>query len=116
MLILPPKYPNRTPAPVQNLHQMLQKVLAASWPRSWNMSLVIANCTKQLECGFEILSDFTDRGQVSASVAVIWRTPHGDHILVVKVVFVALVDQLMSACDQREIINMAELIGHSVSE
>lgn len=55
------------------------------------MPLVIADCTKQLEGGFEILSDFTDRGQVSASVAVIRRTPHGDNILVVKVVFIALV-------------------------
>ena len=64
------------------------------------MSLIIADCTEQLECGFEILSDFTDRGQVSASVAVIWCTPHCDNILIVKVVFVALVDQLMSARDQ----------------
>jgi hypothetical protein len=63
------------------------------------MPLIVTDGTEQLERGFKIFSDFTDRGQVSASVAVVWRTPYGDDVLVVEVIFVALVDQLMSPCN-----------------
>jgi hypothetical protein len=78
--------------------------------------LVIADSTKQFEGGLEIFSDFTDGGQVSTSVAVVWRTPYCDNILIVEVVFVSLIDQLVGACNQGKVVDMAELIGHSVSK
>jgi hypothetical protein len=80
------------------------------------MPLVITHCTKQLEGGLEILPNFTDGGQISTSIAVVWRTPYRDDVLVVEVVFVAFVDQLVCTCDQREVVDMTELIGHSVSK
>jgi hypothetical protein len=36
--------------------------------------------------------------------------------LVVEVIFVAFVDQLVGTCNQGEIVDMAELIGNSVSK
>jgi hypothetical protein len=78
--------------------------------------LIITNCTKQLEGGLEVVSDLTDGGQVPTPVAVIGRTPHCHDVLVVKVVFVAFVDQLVCTCDQREVVDMAKLVRDSVSE
>jgi hypothetical protein len=80
------------------------------------MPLVIADCTKQFERGLEIFPNFTDRGQVSTSVAVVWRTPYCNDVLVVEVVLISLVDQLVCACNQGKVVDMAELIGHSVSK
>lgn len=80
------------------------------------MPLVIADCTEQFEGGLQVISDLTDRGQVTAPVAVIGRTPHGYNILVVEMIFVAFVDQLVCSGDQREIVDMTELVCDSVSE
>lgn len=80
------------------------------------MPLIVADSTEQLEGGLEVFANLTDRGQVAASVAVVGGTPHGDDILVGEVVLVTLVHQLVRASDQREIVDMAEFIGHSVTK
>ena len=64
------------------------------------MSLVVADGAEQLEGWFEVFAYFADGGEIAAAVAVVGGTPDGHHVLVLKVVFVAFVDELMCACDQ----------------
>lgn len=80
------------------------------------MSLIVADCTEQLEGRLEVITNFTNRGQVPTAVAVVWRTPYSNHVLVVEVVFIAFVHQLVRTRDQGEIIDMAKLVSHAVSE
>lgn len=56
------------------------------------MALVVAHGTEQLEGGFEVLAHIAYRGEVATSIAVVWSTPHGGHVLVAKMVLVAFVD------------------------
>lgn len=80
------------------------------------MPLIIADRAEQLESRFEIISNLTDGSQIAASVAVIRRAPHGDDVLVGEMVLVAFVHQLVCAGNQREVVDMAELISHSIAE
>lgn len=80
------------------------------------MPLVVTDSAEQLEGGLEIVSDLTDRGQIATSVAVVGSAPHGDDVLVGEVIFIALVHQLMGASNQREIVDMAELVRYSIPE
>lgn len=80
------------------------------------MSLVVTDCTEQLERRLEIFSNLTDRSQVATPVAVVGGTPHGHDVLVGEMVFVALVHQLMGTGNQGEVIDMAELVSHSVTK
>src|SRR5271170_3093538 len=52
------------------------------------------------EAGFTLTIENHDGSDVSASIAVIWRTPDGDEVLI-EMVFVPLHDKLMSTCNQR---------------
>lgn len=61
------------------------------------MPLVITNSTEKLERGLKVIPDLAHRGQVSAAVAVVRRTPDCDDVLVCEMVFVAFVDQLVGA-------------------
>lgn len=116
MSMVPPQTPNRTPAPVQNSSRILQEVLAPAWSRGWNVPLVITDCTKQLERRFEVITNLTHRRQITTAVAVVRRTPDRHHILIVEVIFVSFVNQLVGTSNQRKVVDMAEFIGHSVSE
>lgn len=80
------------------------------------MPLIVADGTEQLESGFQVFTNFTDRGQVTTPVTVIGGTPHGDDVLVGEVVFVSFVHQLMRASDQGEIVDMAEFISYAVTK
>lgn len=80
------------------------------------MPLVVTDSAEQLEGGLEIVSDLTDRSQIATSVAVVGSTPHGDDVLVGEVIFIALVHQLMGASNQREVVDMAELVRYSITE
>lgn len=80
------------------------------------MSLIVADGAEQLKGGLEVLTNLTDRSQVTTSIAVVGCTPHGDDVLVGKVVFVSFVDQLMCASDQGEIVDVAEFIGYTITE
>lgn len=95
---------------------MLQEVFTAARPRLGHMSLIVADCTEQLECGFKVVSNLTDGGQVTASVTIIRRTPDGHDVLVGEVVFVSLVDKLVSSSDQGEVIDVTEFISYTISE
>lgn len=95
---------------------MLQEVLAAARPRAGHMPLVIAHSTKQLERRLQILSDLTHRSEIATPVTVVRSTPHRDHILVREMVFISFVHQLMRTGDERKIVNMAELIGDTITK
>ena len=78
--------------------------------------MVIADRAEEFKSRFQIIANFTNGCQIPASVAVIWCTPHGDYVLVVEMIFVSLVDQLVGACNEREIIYVAEFVGDSVTK
>lgn len=80
------------------------------------MPLVVADRAEQLEGWFEVVSNLTDGSQVAASVTIVRRAPHGDDVLVGEMVFVALVHQLVCAGNQGEVVDVAELIGHSITK
>lgn len=80
------------------------------------MSLVVTDCAEQLEGGLEIILDLTDRSQVSAAVAVVRSAPHGDDVLIGEMVFIALVHELVCTGNEREVVDVTELIGHPVTE
>ena len=62
--------------------------------------MVVADGAEELEGWFKVFAYFADGGEIAAAVAVVRGTPHGHHVLVLEVVFVAFVDQLVCACDQ----------------
>lgn len=95
---------------------MLQEVLAAARPRRWHVPLIITHGAEQLKGGLEVVSDLADGCQVTTPVAVVGRTPDGDHVLVGKMIFISLVHELMSSCNQRQVVDMTELIGHTITE
>ena len=66
---------------------------------------------ERLEGILKVLVNFQHRGNVAASVAVVGRGPHGDQVLVLEPEFVALHDQLMSASNKVDAIDVIELGG-----
>ena len=80
------------------------------------MSLVVGNSTEQFKIGLHVISNLADRGQIPASIAVVWCAPHGDHVLVVEMVFIPFIHQLMCSRDEGKVIDMAEFFCHSISE
>lgn len=75
---------------------------------------MIGNRRENLEvglgrCVLDTLPECHDTCNVPAAVAVIGCRPYCDHVLRGKVVFVALVHQLMSAGNERQIVDMIEL-------
>jgi hypothetical protein len=73
---------------------------------------LMINSREDFECRhetrFALAVEDHDAGDVAAAVAVVGGTPDGHEVLV-KVVFVAFHDELMSSCDQREIVDVIEL-------
>lgn len=95
---------------------MLQEILTAARPRCGHVPLVVADCTEQFECGLEVVPDLANGGKIATAIAVVGGTPDSHDILVGKMVFISLVDQLMRSSDQGKVVNMAELIRHAISE
>lgn len=94
----------------------LQEILAPSRSRHGHVSLVVTDRAEQLERRLEIFTHLAHRGQVPASVAVVGGAPHRHHVLLLKMVLVALVNQLVRSGNQRQIVDMAELFGNFVSK
>jgi hypothetical protein len=55
---------------------------------------------ENLKLWLEVLAQIHNGSNVSAAVAVVGCRPDGDNILVLEMIFVAFVDQLMSAGDE----------------
>lgn len=110
-----PKQPNAGARAIASAN-MLQEVLAAARPRGWHMPLIIADGTEQLEVGLQVVANFTDGRQVTASVTVVRRTPNGDDVLVGEVILITLVHELMGPCNQGKVVDMTELVGHAIAK
>jgi hypothetical protein len=80
------------------------------------MSLVVADSTEQLERRFEVVTNLAHGRQISASVTIVGRTPDSNHILVRKMVLVALIHQLMRSGDQCQVVDVTEFVGHLITE
>ena len=72
----------------------LQEVLPSPLPPRWHSSPMIWHSRKYLKVHGH------DGRDIAASIAVVRRGPDGHHVLRRKVVLVALVDELMRACDE----------------
>lgn len=70
---------------------------------------MIRHGAENREIRLEVLVQGHDGRDVAAPVAVVWRRPDGHDVLVVKVVFVALVDELVGACDELQAVDVVEL-------
>lgn len=95
---------------------MLQKILAAIRSRWWHVSLLVTDCAKQLKCGSQILADLAHRRQITTSIAVVWGAPNRHHVLIVKMVLKPLINQLMRARDERQIVDVAELVRNLITK
>lgn len=80
------------------------------------MALVVGDGAEQLERRLEVLADLAHGRQVAAPVAVVRGAPDRDDVLVLEVVLVALVDELVRAGDEREVVDVAELLCDFVAE
>ena len=80
------------------------------------MPHILPDSTKQLKRRLQILLHFTHRRQIPASVAIVWGAPDRHDVLVLEVVFVAFVDELVGARDEREVVDVAEFVGDFVAE
>jgi hypothetical protein len=105
----PPISSSHTYTPSHPIPSSLQKVLSPSTSASRHRPLMIRHRTKDLELRLQVFREIHYRRDVSAAVAVIWRRPDGDDILVFEVVLVAFVDELMGAGDELEAIYVVEL-------
>jgi hypothetical protein len=72
---------------------------------------IIRHSTEDCEFRFQILLQTHNRSHITTAVTVIRRRPHSNHILVFEMVFVALIDKLMSTRDELEAIDVVELVN-----
>ena len=81
---------------------------------SWgDGALVVGDCVEDLELAVEVLIQGQDGCHVATAVAVVGSGPHGDQVLLIKHVLVALLDQLMRPADQLQPVDMDELSSHA---
>lgn len=91
------------------LHSHLQEILSSPLPPRRHSPAMIRHRTEDFEIWIEILAKRHDTRHVAASVAVIGSRPDSHDVLGLEMVFVALVDELVGACDEREAIDVIEL-------
>jgi len=84
----------------------LQEVVHGS--AGWVGILLVRDSVKLLELAVALVVEGKDGGDVSAAVAVVGRRPDG-HQLLVKHVFVSLLDELVSAGDEFELVLLHKL-------
>lgn len=94
---------------MQRSNQKSQEILPLASPASRDSTAMIRHSREDLEIGLQVVAKRHDRSDVAAAVAVVGSRPDGYHVLRGKVVFVALVDQLMRSSDEGERIDVVEL-------
>ena len=70
---------------------------------------MIRHGTEDLEVRLQVLAERHDAGDVAAAVAIVGRRPDGYHVLGLEVVLVALVDELMRAGNEGQVVYVVEL-------
>lgn len=93
--------------------RLLQEI--RSDPLRWDNALAVGNGVEDLRAAVFAGIEGEDRGDVAAAVAVVWRRPHGDELLV-EHVFDPFVDELVSAADQLQLVAVHEVLCDQRSE
>lgn len=70
---------------------------------------MIRHGAEDLEVRVQVLAERHDARHVAAAVAVVGRRPHRHDVLRREVILVALVDQLVRAGDEGEVVDVVEL-------
>lgn len=70
---------------------------------------MIRHGAEDFEVGLEVLAERHDGGHIATAVAVVGRGPDGDDLLRLEVVLVALVDELVRAGDELQVVDVVEL-------
>lgn len=78
-------------------------------------ALSIVHRKEDLELALEVLVDFEDGGDVTASVAVVGCRPDRDQALA-EPVLEAVHNKLMRTCDELEVVDVIELVGDTGAE
>ena len=86
-----------------------EEVLARPAPARRHRPPIVRHGLEDGKVGLHVLAQRHDGRHVAAAVAVVWRRPHRHHVLIGKVVLVALVDELVGARDEREPGDVIEL-------
>ena len=87
----------------------LQEVLSPALSTSRNCTTVVGHGAEDFEVWLQVLAESHDAGDVSATVAVVGSRPNCDNILRGEVVLVALVDELMRAGNELQVVDVVEL-------
>lgn len=80
------------------------------------MPLIIADCAEELKGGFEVVTNFTDGCQITTPIAIVGSTPDRHDILVGEMILITFVHELMSPCNQRQIVDVTEFISHAITK
>lgn len=75
-------------------------------------TLSVVHRKEDFELALEVLVDLEDGGDVTTSVAVVGRRPDRDQALA-EPVLKAVHNELMRTCDELEVVNVIELVGHT---
>lgn len=100
-----------------------QEVLASATSTGWNCTLILWNSAEYAELWVQILTDVHDGCNITTAIAVIWSRPNGNNGLLGEVILnplakrvlgnketylVAFIDQLMSARNKPQAIDVVE--------
>ena len=86
-----------------------QEILPPPLPPRRHRPPMIRHGAENLEVRLQILAHGHDTRHIPAAVAVVRRRPHRHHVLRREVVLVALVDELMGAGDEGQVVDVVEL-------
>lgn len=104
--------------PFQESKETCQKCLLSEILREsalWLAELALY-LIKSHEFALQIVIKLHDGSNVSATVTIVRGGPNGHEILLGEVELISLLHELVSAADQREVVNVVELIRDEVSE
>ena len=114
-------------------YRHLQEVLSACSSPCRHSTAVVGDSAEDGELRVQVFVNAHYRGNIAAAIAVVWRRPHCDHVLILEVIlackvsrfflkrdlrayFVSFVDQLMGSGDQSQTVDLVELRRHFVAE
>ena len=83
----------------------------------WNStSGLISQGMEDFKGSYELVVHIQDRCNITTSVAIVWRGPNSNEVLISEPVFEAVHNKLMRSGNQRNVVDVIEFGGHSGSE
>lgn len=77
----------------------------------WDDTFRVRNCFEDLEVSVQLIVQGQNGCNVTTTVAVVWRRPHGHQVVLGEHVLEALLHKLMGTANQLQIIDLAKLRG-----